>query len=263
MKTNLPTFDTLVIVGNGNLIAYILVKIMTETNIFKCGFPEITLILYILFLLIISIYIDKLDISNDKNQKKSQKIMYKRKADLQRLSDCLNSFNIVGVNGEWGAGKSFLVDELKETIRDEYEIIEIDILTCNFDELQLTLIKELEKIMNKNRIFSKYSNKLKDFLTDQTIISKLQSLFFTESSSYSEIIKGLQNDLSKIDKKILIIYEDIDRISEKSKIEKIFGVSEKISNEKIKIIYQYDEKNLERIGFAFDYLEKYILKIGC
>jgi len=258
IKTNLPIFDTLIIVGNGNFIAYILVKKMTANNIFESGFSEIWIILYILFLLIISIYIDKLYNSSDKNQQKRQKIMYKRKADLQRLSDYLNSFNIVGVNGKWGDGKSFLVDELKETIRDEYEIIEIDILTCNLDELQLSLIKELEKVMNKNRIFSKYSNKLKDFLTDQTIISKLHSLIFTESSSYSEIIKGFQNDLSKINKKILIIYEDIDRISEKSEIEKIFGVSEKLSNEKIKIIYQYDEKNLEEIGFTSDYLEKYI-----
>ena len=37
-------------------------------------------------------------------------------------------------------------DEILYSVKKEYEIIEIDVLSCNLDELQLVLIKEIEKI---------------------------------------------------------------------------------------------------------------------
>ncbi|NFM84703.1 hypothetical protein FDC20_20720 [Clostridium botulinum] len=147
---------------------------------------------------------------------------------------------------------------MKKKIKDDYEIVEIDVLSCNLNELQLILIKEIEKIMYKNRIISKYSNKLKKFLADEKFMQKLWNLIFPENYSYSETIKGFKDELGKIDKKILIIYEDMDRISDKEIIKSIFGLSEKLSSNNIKIIYQYDEYKLNAIGFDSDYLEKYI-----
>ncbi len=94
-----------------------------------------------------------------------------------------------------------MINELKKKIKDDYEIVEIDVLSCNLNELQLILIKEIEKIMYKNRIISKYSNKLKKFLADEKFMQKLWNLIFPENYSYSETIKGFKDELGKIDKK--------------------------------------------------------------
>lgn len=71
-------------------------------------------------------------------------------------------------------------------------------------------------------------------------------------------MKGLQIEMSRLEKDVLIIYEDIDRINDVTIIKKIFSINEKLSNERIKIIYQYHEENLKNMGFTDDYLEKYL-----
>lgn len=256
IKKNIEIFDTFTIISLGSFVSYVCVTIFHYDELINEKFILIYSII-LLFILIIVIYSWLLWLEQNHYQY-NKRLMHKRELDLDRLLDYLKMFDIIGVNAIWGAGKSFLINELKKRIKDEYEIIEINILTCNLDELQLILIKELEKIMYKHRIISKYSNDLKRFLVGEKIIQKLLNLIFSESYSYSETIKGFKDELDKINKKIIIIYEDIDRISDKKIIEKIFGLSEKLTNSNIKIIYQYDEYKLKEIGFKSDYLEKYI-----
>ncbi|WP_234971238.1 P-loop NTPase fold protein [Halanaerobium congolense] len=89
----------------------------------------------------------------------NREILYpQRKEDLKRLIYYLEKFNIIGINAPWGEGKSFLFNKLKESYGEKHEIIEVDILACNFNELRVTLINELESLMYKNRIISKYSS---------------------------------------------------------------------------------------------------------
>lgn len=196
----------------------------------------------------------------DSNEKKvvSEELMNKRKADLDRIKTYLNVMNIISINGEWGQGKSFLVDKLKEEVKEEYEIVEIDILSCNLDELPLIIIREIEKILYRNRILSLYSRQLRRFLKDESIFKKFFGLGLIKNPTYLEIINGFKEDLSKMQKKILIIYEDLDRISDQKVIKNIFAFSEKLSDKKVKIIYEYDENNLREIGFDNKYIEKYM-----
>ncbi|APQ95845.1 P-loop NTPase fold protein [Clostridium botulinum] len=257
IKKNLEIFDLFIITSLGNFISYIFVNKISNSIIFSERITWRCSIILSLFLLILSIY--SLLLSSSKNNNlNNEKLLSKREKDLERLLYYLDMFDIIGINAEWGTGKTFLINELKKKIKDDYEIVEIDVLSCNLNELQLILIKEIEKIMYKNRIISKYSNKLKKFLADEKFMQKLWNLIFPENYSYSETIKGFKDELGKIDKKILIIYEDIDRISDKEIIKSIFGLSEKLSSNNIKIIYQYDEYKLNAIGFDSDYLEKYI-----
>ncbi len=95
----------------------------------------------------------------------------------------------------------FLVNNLKEQIKDDYEIIEIDVLSCNLEEIQLVLIKELEKVMIRNRIASKYSKKLSDFLGSEFRFKSMWSINFNENISYLDMINGFKNDLKNLTKK--------------------------------------------------------------
>ncbi len=90
------------------------------------------------------------------------------------------------------------------------------------------------------------------------LMSSIKNVLSKNYSSYSETIQGFKNELNKLNKKILIIYEDIDRINNIDNIKKVFAISEKLANERIKIIYQYEDKILYDIGLTQSYLEKYI-----
>ncbi len=212
----------------------------------------------------LSIYMGAILLKYEKNSfiksEELEPIIYKRKADLKRIVTYLDKFESIGINAKWGDGKSFILEKLKglKEVKEKYEFIEIDILSCNIDELQNIIINELENVLYKNEIISNYSHRLKEILKISSLMSSIKNVFSKNYSSYSETIQGFKNELNKLDKKILIIYEDIDRINNIDNIKKVFAISEKLANERIKIIYQYEDKNLYDIGLTQSYLEKYI-----
>lgn len=184
----------------------------------------------------------------------------KRQYDLERILEYIEAFQIVGMNGAWGSGKSFLIEQMKKSslIQENYEVIEIDLLSCNLDEIQITLLNEMEVILRKNGIFSRHSVKLKQMLKEEKFLYSLANTLLAEDMPFSKALQGFREELGRLNRKILIIYEDIDRITEREVIQKIFGISEKLAGANIKVLYQYDEENLKKCGFDRNYLEKYL-----
>lgn len=209
-----------------------------------------------LMLLLLAIYLLSSEFSQEKFSKRE--LFYKRQKDLEKVAEYVEQFNIVGVDAVWGDGKTFLVQRLKEKLGNSYEFVEIDIISCNLDELPNVLVKELEKVLNRHQIISEYSTRLKDFFSKEKRLGKLYDLLGGRKYSYSEMFHGFQKELLKIDKKILFIYEDIDRISNKEMIRKIFYISEKMTCAQVKILYQYSGTRMEGMGFDREYLDKYI-----
>lgn len=193
-------------------------------------------------------------------EKKTKKILFtERRFDRDRLREYLPVFPIIGINGPWGSGKSFLVDHLEAR---EYIVVKIDLLTCNLDEIQVVLLNELDKVLKEQGIFSAFSPKLKKILKQGGLIQNVGQLLVRDDISYSEAIAGFRKDIAKLKQKIIIVYEDLDRIDKPDIVRKILGISEKIAGGNIRIIYQYDEENLqlkpEFKEFDRKYLEKYI-----
>lgn len=188
-------------------------------------------------------------------------IFPKRKKDLENILYYIDFVDIVGINSKWGTGKTFIVDNFKKQLRDQYEIIEIDLLACNFKEMQAILISALEDVLYKNGIVPKYANKIKSNLANTSALSKFQdlsNLFLNNSTRNSELFLEFKNELRKIDKKILLIFEDIDRISDKSVITDVFAIAEKLAHNNLKVVYQYDEEILINLEYDNKFLEKYI-----
>ena len=97
---------------------------------------------------------------NDKskiNLKTHEELFTERKYDLKRLIDYLNNFSIIGINGEWGSGKSFLTDHL-----EDFTLVKIDLLSCNIDEIQSVIINEIDKLLKNEGIFSPILSKIKE-----------------------------------------------------------------------------------------------------
>ena len=62
-------------------------------------------------------------------------------------------------------------------VKEKYEFIEIDILSCNIDELQNIIINELENVLYKNEIISNYSHRLKEILKISSLMSSIKNFF--------------------------------------------------------------------------------------
>ena len=205
------------------------------------------LILFCIILFKCVYYTSKTNLENDGD------LFVERKYDLERLLNYLNYFSIIGINGEWGSGKSFLTDHLKNFI-----LIKIDLLSCNVDEIQTVILNELDKLLKNQGIFSPFSPKLKKILQQGKLFENISQLFVKNDISYSEAITGLHNNLKSINKPIVIVYEDLDRVENTTVIKQILGISEKIAGDNIKILYQFSETNLLDKGIERTYLEKYI-----
>ena len=205
------------------------------------------LILFCIILFKCVYYTSKTNLENDGD------LFVERKYDLERLLNYLNYFSIIGINGEWGSGKSFLTNHLKNFI-----LIKIDLLSCNVDEIQTVILNELDKLLKNQGIFSPFSPKLKKILQQGKLFENISQLFVKNDISYSEAITGLRNNLRSINKPVVIVYEDLDRVENTTVIKQILDISEKIAGNNIKILYQFSETNLFEKGIERTYLEKYI-----
>ncbi|WP_185819871.1 P-loop NTPase fold protein [Salibacterium salarium] len=259
---NIAIFETALILFSINLVSFIAVRELQDKSVLN-NYVHIGLIAICLLFVIVT-WIFRWYMTKNEDSGKNihdATLIAKREKDLNVLESRLSTFPIIGLNGRWGTGKTFLVNKLRERLEDKYEIIEIDLLTCNLNEFQLTLIKELEKVMYRNRIISKHSYKLKSFFDNGSLVPTLknfQHFIVSENTTYAETIKGFKQDLNKLQKDIIIVYEDIDRIAKEDVIKQIFSTSEKLADNNVKIIYQYDENQLKSFGFSSMFIEKYI-----
>ena len=233
-----------------NSISFYLVRYFQKKNFLILSIKILITYYLILFCIILFkcvYYTSKTNLENDGD------LFVERKYDLERLLNYLNYFSIIGINGEWGSGKSFLTDHLKNFI-----LIKIDLLSCNVDEIQTVILNELDKLLKNQGIFSPFSPKLKKILQQGKLFENISQLFVKNDISYSEAITGLHNNLKSINKPIVIVYENLDRVENTTVIKQILGISEKIAGDNIKILYQFSETNLLDKGIERTYLEKYI-----
>lgn len=204
-------------------------------------------------------YINR-DNRKSKHSVKEIKLFQERQYDKDRLKEYIEQFDVVGINGGWGSGKTVIVNEFIKENESDYEKIIIEPLTCNLDEIDVFLFKQLEAVLWNNRIWPHYSRKLQDIMEASSWVKQIKNFCTFRSMDRTTAFKGLCEDLQKIDKKLLLICEDIDRISESNKehIAKLLDISAKLSSEKVKIIYEYDQEKMKELGFDHDYLEKYM-----
>lgn len=263
-KKNLSLYREMTAISMGNLLALVLAKWLVHHTLHVDFLNMVLCITYLLFLLWIlasgrTHNIEKQEMAQSENTQEKQ-LFPKRVYDLERIVEYVEKFEIIGVNGAWGSGKSFLMEHLKQNlvIQDNYEIIEIDLLSCKLDEVQVILLSEMDHVLQKNKIFSRHSGRLKRMLGEEKFLSAVKSLLFAEDQAFSNALNGFKGELEQLDKRILVIYEDIDRIDNAEIVKKIFAISEKLSGERTKVLYQYEESNLKEMGLDRNYLEKYI-----
>lgn len=240
-----------------NLISYFVKK---NPNI-KQNSTTIRTILFFLYAIFL-VLIFLLSIFSVKNKKKNnyedkpRNLFPERQYDLERIESLLKNHNLIGVNADWGSGKSFLFKMLEEVAKNDYYFICVNVLSMKIDKIESFLLNELSILLEKNRIFSHASGKIKGLL-NQSFFHSLGETFFG-TNSYNEQIDKLRKEISKLEKPVVITFEDMDRIANEEIIHKVFALADALKSDRIKIIFQYKERKLlEILKVEKIYLEKY------
>lgn len=196
-----------------------------------------------------------------KNKKATEppNYFFERNYDLDKIEEYLEKINVVGINAPWGGGKTYLFNILKSRLNEKFHFTTIEAMASTVDSIESYFISELGHVLENNGYFSTSTTRIKRLLKDSSW-SWLAN-FLWGQDSYTSLIQSLKSEISRLDKKILIAIEDIDRVSEKSIVEKILYLSEQLtsSNENIKVLFLYNENNLLNL-LQQDryYIEKYI-----
>lgn len=196
-----------------------------------------------------------------------------REYDLERLKEMVFDEKVytIGLEAEWGQGKSFLIEGLLEAMEDmkhkgkvAVDVIIIDVLAIRMDKFPEYIIGELDNVLYKNGHISTNMKKLKALFKDAKL-NVLSNVWGDAEESYNKIFDDFRKEIIRLGKLVLIIYEDIDRLEDKKAVRDILYLTEKLTaaNNKayqggVKVIYQYDRQHMENMGFSVRFLEKYI-----
>ncbi len=241
--------------------AYLRVLDRNERVLFAICAIEFVVILYKIRA---NFYGIKHPIEKDKAQdSRSPDLFKERQYDLQRIEEFLERVNILGVNASWGTGKTFLIDRLCKKVEGQYEIIRLEVLVNRLGELQPTLIHELDSVLRRNGIFSSGSKRLRKLLQDNKYLTSVGNIFSDADDTISASYRGLKEDVEKLDKSVLIIFDDIDRVQDAEAVRTMLATAESLACKKIKILILYDEYNLKTLlklslAQTHTYMEKYI-----
>ena len=212
-------------------------------------------------------YIKKYKKIDTNNQDKSN-LITSRNQDLEKLKNILdNTLNSIIIDDEWGNGKTFFIKEFMKVYERNYEFIYIKVPYFQTrQEFRKVFLTELNKVFIKNGIFNtSISNLTKYFGVE------IQGITLNQiEKNYNETIEEIVKKMCKLDKKIVVILDDLDRIEKGEDIQEILNFIGEINielREKIGLITlsSYNKLNEKVISHTEDkegenYLEKYFDK---
>jgi KAP P-loop domain protein len=227
------------------------------------------ILITILFGDFISRYIEKYE-NNDSNNvnKIGSNLINSREQDLDNLKNILdNTLDSIIIDDEWGNGKTFFIKKFMEKYNTNYEFIYIKAPYFQTrEEFRKVFLTELNKVFIKNGIFNtSISNLTKYFGVE------IQGITLNQiEKNYNETIEEIVKKMCKLDKKIVVVLDDLDRIEKGEDIQEILNFIGEINielREKIGLITlsSYNKLNEKVISHTEDkegenYLEKYFDK---
>ena len=172
-------------------------------------------------------------------KKKRGKAMNFEELNKRLGKDLINVYKTILINGEWGIGKSYYLDNQMPKLFNNCKIIKISLFgITSMQELNLYFIKELNNKLNF--LYNKYLNGIAG--------KEIEIWGFTlPLPSYtSDIVKKLKKISKKEGNNIVVIIDDIERKSKNIDINELMGFFENISNiDDLKLILVANENEIE------------------
>lgn len=206
-----------------------------------------------------------------------------RQKQVDNIINHINSFEINSrftllLNGQWGAGKTSLINSLEkryEEISKEEKINIIFIQPMIFDKKELLVdyfCERLKELFIEGKIYVGNNSNIENYLNallkwmDKKIgtdIYHILNLDSKETNDFRKIKKSLQNDIYKYTEKfgrIIVVVDDFDRVEETTIKEILMFIRELIDFNGINtiLLMQYSKIINENNGLTKEYLDKYI-----
>ena len=190
-----------------------------------------------------------------------EKLYTEHEDDLMRMKELLSrdGTNILGINSAWGNGKTFVVNQFCSDMADKYHVIKIEALTYRYNEFDRVLIDKLDELLRGNGIFSFYALAFKQTWGNSLWGRLVYHYFYGIRSGNASVFEGLKKELKRLPKKVLIVFEDLERIGNEEAVKRLLSIAERLAGNRVKIVYEYDRLQLQgSVSLNREYLEKYI-----
>ena len=281
-------------------VTYILINVLMELTEFKLISSLILIgILIIIFIIRIKVVLRKFksekfpevefnvydlrDLYKNKIGKKDNKlILLEEKAvkyDLLNrtkiITDLYNSINfcknkekfIISITGEWGSGKTTILNIVKEKLDKEKFIIIDDFDIWKYSNEKSLIYGIVDEILKKINInFS--SLRINEIVNGCLgILSSRMDIKLKYISSGNKMIEKLKiivnNYLEKNDQRILLIIDNLERTNSNNILIVLKAISTVLGMERFIYVLSYDEEEMksifeEKLKINYDYVEKII-----
>lgn len=281
-------------------VTYILINVLMELTEFKLISSLILIgILIIIFIIRIKVVLRKFksekfpevefnvydlrDLYKNKIGKKDNKlILLEEKAvkyDLLNrtkiITDLYNSINfcknkekfIISITGEWGSGKTTILNIVKEKLDKEKFIIIDDFDIWKYSNEKSLIYGIVDEILKKINInFS--SLRINEIVNGCLgILSSRMDIKLKYISSGNKMIEKLKiivnNYLEKNDKRIILIIDNLERTNSNNILIVLKAISTVLAMERFIYVLSYDEEEMksifeEKLKINYDYVEKII-----
>jgi len=273
----LMKYNSLIIIVVGLGVIFLLVNYYRNTNqvlkitIFRVILPMVTILLglnypnfgldgiiYAMVVYLIVTYIFMYPIifcrsreeENDNNN--NLKLYPSRKTQEGILSYVLENYNLIALDGSWGSGKTTFMDIFMREKKENYYYIPIDIMLFeNKTSLKREFLNHLKEIFKNNGILEgtliEFDHCLNGVSND--LFKVFYKVFISKSNTLEEISKNMRKEIKKINKKIVVGIDNLERIYSNSESEwkEIMGFIYELQGLGIKIVVMANlEKMLNR-----------------
>ena len=188
------------------------------------------ILIIILFGDFISRYIEKYENNDSDNVNKIESnLINSRKQDLVNLKNILDStLDSIIIDDKWGNGKTFFIKKFMEKYNTNYEFIYIKAPYFQTrEEFRKVFLTELNKVFIKNGIFNTSILNLTKYFGIE-----IQGITLNQiEKNYNETIEEIVKKMCKLDKRIVIVLDDLDRIEKGEDIQEILNFIGEINTE--------------------------------
>lgn len=175
--------------------------------------------------------------------------------------------HVVGIVGSWGYGKTSFLSMFIEKLGKKSIVVEfnpwITSSTSNLiEDFFVLLDNKLSKYIQTNKTIYKYGKALSNLTQENSLIVEVKSLLFPERP-LNERIKLISELVTKLDKEVYCIIDDLDRLDSEEVFEVLRIVRNTASFPNFTFIMAYDKKYLVHALKSKDIFnaDKYLDKI--
>lgn len=205
-------------------------------------------IMHIMVVYLIVSYIFMYPVIFCKNRKNADdnnlKLYPSRKNLMDVLSHALEEYSLIALDGTWGSGKTTFMNIAMRENKEKYYYIPINVMLFeNRNSLKTEFLNQLKGIFKEEGIFQGLLMDFDYYLdgVSNDWVKVVKNIIFSKSKSFKEANEKLKSEIGKIEKRIVVGVDNLERI---------YGESEPEWKQILGFIYELQELGIKIVVMA-------------